>query len=205
LPPVQLSWWNTNTDQPAIAELPAVTLQIAAGTTPAVSPVVVSAPASQSEGPGPAGWFAPHWQLNYLSMLLLAGWLVSIGVLLGWRFKSRRTVKTGQPAPSASESVLRFNPRKLSQACQDNDVAGAKIQLLRWARQVVNPEIQTLSELAAQISDEPLQQQVRLLSFDGYQPAGHRWQGQPLLNAWQQYRHTRQSGTDQLAALYPNN
>lgn len=205
LPPVQLSWWNTNTDQPAIAELPAVTLQIAAGTAPAVSPVVVSAPASQSEGPGPAGWFAPHWQLNYLSLLLLAGWLVSIGVLLGWRFKSQSIAKTGHQAPSASESVLRFNPRKLSQACQDNDVAGAKIQLLRWARQVVNPEIQTLSELAAQISDEPLQQQIRLLSFDGYQPAGHRWQGQPLLNAWQQYRHTRQSGTDQLAALYPNN
>lgn len=205
LPPVQLSWWNTNTDQPAVAELPAVTLQIAAGTAPAVSPVVVSAPANQSEGPASTGWFAPHWQLNYLSLLLLAGWLVSIGLLLGWRFKSRRTVKTGQPVSSAAESTLRFNPRKLSQACQDNDVAGAKIQLLRWARQVVNPEIQTLSELAAQISDEPLQQQIRLLSFDGYQPAGHSWQGQPLLTAWQQYRHSRQSGADQLAALYPNN
>lgn len=74
---------------------------------------------------------------------------------------------------------------------------------MRWACQVINPEIQSLSELAMQVRDPALQAQIRLLSFDGYQPVGQRWQGQPLFTAWQGYRHTQPSDSEQLAPLYP--
>lgn len=201
LPPVQIAWWNTNTDQAAVAELPAVTLQIAPGNAPVSAPVLPTATTNEQVAQAPAGWFAPQWQFNYLSLVLLVGWLASIMALIGARIWAARAGETTQTI--TMESTLRFNPRKFSQACQDNDAAAAKAQLMRWACQVINPEIQSLSELAMQVRDPALQAQIRLLSFDGYQPVGQRWQGQPLFTAWQGYRHMQASDSEQLAPLYP--
>lgn len=202
LPPVQVDWWNTNTDQAATAELPAVTLQIAPGSAPVSTPVVMTADSSAGKAQASAGWFSPQWQLNYLGIVLLTGWLVSIFALFAWR-KWQSAAGQNTIATTTAESTLRFNSHKLSKACQDNDASAAKTQMLRWACQVINPQIQSLSELAAQIDDPALAQQIRLLSFDGYQPAGQHWQGQPLLSAWQSYRHIRPNDGERLASLYP--
>lgn len=195
MPEVQVHWWNTKTNQPDIAVLPAVTLTVSpnpqqtdnsviAAPDP-VTPLVATEPVSD-------------WYFSYSSWLLLALWLATVMMWLLQQWYQRPTPVI-QPA---ADSTVRFNARKLKQACQQHDVAQAREQLLRWAQQLIDPQITTLSDILPHMPDGALKSQIQQLSYQGYQAAGKTWQGYGLLEAWAHFQHQPAPTPAELAPLY---
>lgn len=199
-PAVRVRWWNTASHAPAEASLPETVLQVAPGAQ--TEQPTVSLPGQQvsSVMADSTGWFAPRWQLNYLAISLLLLWLGTLG-LWGW-LRLRRHIPNRQD-PAQTTGSVRFNPRKLAQACEQNNPELARTQLLRWASQVIAADIQTLSQLQQQLADGTLKQQVQQLSYQGYQPTGATWQGADLYKAWSAYQHPTPKPEAALQPLYP--
>ena len=200
LPEVRVRWWNTKTNQPDEAVLAAVTLQVQPNPQqmPAPDPVATAATATVVAAP-PAH---SDWYFSYSSWLLLFLWL---STLLLWFWRSQRPA-TPQPLSDSAkhaDSEVRFNSRKLKQACQQNDASQVRQQLLRWAQQLLDAEIESLSDIVQRLPDGALKTQIRQLSYQGYQPAGSSWHGQPLLEAWAHFHHQPQTSKAGLAPLYP--
>lgn len=198
LPELRVSWWNTKTNQPDEAVLPAVTLQVAPNPeqTPS-SPQIAEAPAVQAT-PASTAVQVSDWAFSYSSWLLLTLWLLTLA-LWGWTARPARLSQKSAPA----HSELRFNAKKLRQACQQNDHSEAKALLLRWGRQLLSTDIQNLHDLQRHLPDGALKQQIQILSYQGYQPAGSSWQGQLLLEAWVHFQHQPTVTADGLSPLYP--
>ncbi len=196
MPEVRVQWWNTKTNQPDVAVLPAVTLQVSANpqqaevTTTAVPPELAAI--QTAEPPS-------DWHFSYSSWLLLGLWLATAAM---WALQHWYQQPATAPK-SAPSSELRFNSRKLKTACQHNDVAQAREQLLRWAQQLIDAKIESLSDILPHLPDGALKSQIQQLSYQGYQPSGYRWQGQALLEAWAHFQHQPPAKPDELAPLYP--
>ena len=196
MPEVRVQWWNTKTNQPDVAVLPAVTLQVSANPQQAevaATAVPQELAAVQSAEP------PSDWHFSYSSWLLLGLWLATAAM---WALQHWYQQPATRPT-AASPSELRFNSRKFKTACQQNDVAQAREQLLRWAQQLIDPKIESLSDILTHLPDGALKSQVQQLSYQGYQPSGYRWQGQALLEAWAHFQHQPPAKPDELAPLYP--
>ncbi|MEJ2590867.1 MAG: BatD family protein [Candidatus Thiodiazotropha sp.] len=147
LPAVEIPWWNTDSDRQEVARLPAVSLQVLPGQTPArlTEPAAQdAAPADIADGdqtvetstPAAVTNGEPHW----LIWLLATAWLTT---LFAWWFSRRRRDTAGAsdtdaaklndpapPAPSASGEIL----EQLRQAYTRRDAAAARESWLNWAR-----------------------------------------------------------------------
>ncbi|MDZ7869004.1 MAG: BatD family protein [Rheinheimera sp.] len=203
LPEVRVRWWNTKTNQPDEAVLSAVTLQVAANPqqvqqaepTAAITTAADRTPAAQIS----------DWHFSYSSWLLLGLWLLTLAAWGLWAIAATRAAQndnTNLPRTTGG-SELRFNSRKLKQACQQHDAALAREQLLRWAQQLIDANIESLSDLVQQLPDGALKTHIQQLSYQGYQPAGMQWQGQALLEAWAHFHHQPEKNAEGLAPLYP--
>ena len=204
LPEVRVRWWNTKTNQPDEAVLNAVTLQVAPNPQQVPQPEPAATSTNTVTDSLPPTQIS-DWHFSYSSWLLLGLWLLTL-VAWGWWAISAphdvRNDKISEPrATSASE--LRFNSRKLKQACQQHDAALAREQLLRWAQQLINANIESLADLVQHLPDGALKTQIQQLSYQGYQPAGVQWQGQALLEAWAHFHHQPGTTAEGLAPLYP--
>lgn len=198
LPEVRVKWWNTKTNRPDEAVLPALTLQVTPNPEQAPSTPVAAAAVAVNAAPVVSSLSVSAWAFSYSSWLLLALWLLTLAL---WGWSVRLSFVKKNVAPTQSE--LRFNGKKLRQACLQNDHLEAKALLLRWGRQLLNPEIRSLQDLQRHLPDGALRQQVQLLSYQGYQPAGSHWQGQLLLEAWVHFQHQPAAATAGLSSLYP--
>lgn len=205
LPEVRVRWWNTKTNQPDEAVLSAVTLQV----EPNPQQPQQSDPVAAAETSAPdAAATAPvsDWYFSYSSWLLLGVWLLT---LAAWALSMRRADgdgdgddQTTQPR-AVSSSDVRFNSRKLKQACQQHDASQAREQLLRWAQQLIAPDIESLADILRHLPDGALKTQIQQLSYQGYQRAGVQWQGQALLEAWAHFHHQPAVTAPGLTPLYP--
>lgn len=197
MPEVQVHWWNTKTNQPDVAVLPAVILQVSpnpqqSDTSAVATPEPI--PALQTSEP------VSDWHFSYSSWLLLVLWLATIVMwLLQQWYQRPPTVDV-----PVADSAVRFNVRKLKQACQHNDATQAREQLLRWAQQLIDPQITTLSDILPHLPDGALKSQIQQLSYQGYQAAGKTWQGHGLLEAWAHFQHQPPQVSAGLAPLYPS-
>ncbi|WP_145010063.1 BatD family protein [Pseudomonas oryzihabitans] len=182
LPPVEVVWWNTETDTLERATLPAQTLVVAED--PTLQPVV--APATKSTSSDRGLW---RWQLATAILALTT----LLGFGLWWR--ARR-----QPAvlPSVPDVDSRLQREELRRACQSNDPHATRHALDAWARQ--QPE--TLAAMGARF--EPLAAALDDLNGALYSEAGQRWQGETL---WQAINAlpplTPAAVHDTLPPLYP--
>lgn len=200
-PEVKVHWWNTKTNQPDEAVLPAVTVQVSPNPQQTET-IDSSGSAVTAPRPAPTSAATSDWMFSYSSWLFLVLWLVT---LLLWFWHSRRntTLASSDDKPRGKSQELRFNSRKLKLACQHNDAAQARQQLLRWAQQLISADIESLSDLLQHLPEGALHSQIRQLSYQGYQPAGMPWLGQPLLEAWAHFHHQPQTPPAGLAPLYP--
>jgi hypothetical protein len=201
LPEVSVPWWNSQTNQLDYARLPAKTLHVTADAASSSATVVTAADTLPTTVAVPAALNPEHddWQWNHLSTLLLALWLLSIFIIyLKWQLTGATT-----SAP-ASTSRVRFNGTRLKQACQQNDAATAKAELLRYAHQQLDQRCQSLSELAQYLGSDALKQQLSLLNSALYSQS-QQWQGLALWQTFEQQQHltTRASNEARLTPLYP--
>jgi hypothetical protein len=204
LPEVTLPWWNSQTDTLDYARLPKRTLTVAATKTTAAAKVTNQTPAlAQATADGQRQTIIAEssgWQWNYLSSLLLVLWLGSLFVVyLLWQL--RAPVKN----TATTEQRVRFNSTALKQACNNNNAAKAKAELLRFAHQQLDKRCQSLSELATTINDTELQQQLNKLNAALYASNAENWLGDNLWQAWQHYQSAKTAPEQDytLTPLYP--
>jgi hypothetical protein len=173
LPAIDVPWWNTKTHQIEIASLPARTIDVQpADVQPAdnvVSPQT-SAPlvkrdnVDKVESSDPIK-VPPEAVTNYgkwLNLILALGWL---GTIIAWWLTNRRdTTPKPQNTPNDKTAI-----KKLKQACQGNNLKGAKEALIIWAKvhwQTPNnfKEINSLGEICQRCGDNPLQTEIQILN-----------------------------------------
>ncbi|QNH03722.1 protein BatD [Pseudomonas sp. B11D7D] len=166
LPPLEVLWWNTQTDTLERTNLQARTLQVAENpqlqsdeqpNTPMVTPQVIE---------GPELW---PWQL--------ACALLSLTTLLGfglwWHARRQPAIQRAAQAGPSPRTLL----DDLKRACQAGDAQATRHALDAWARQ--QPE--TLADMAARYV--PLSDALDGLNGALYSESGQFWQGEELWKA----------------------
>lgn len=208
LPAVRVPWWNSNTNELSYAELPERTLTVTAN--PNQTPQTASTsnePAASTplvESTMPTGLEPSNpWQWNYLSMLLLVLWLLTVLVIIvGW-LKSRQpasNVTTNNPLASQ----VKFNAKKFKSACLENDQGLATQLLLRWASQHLDADIQQLPQLIKVLPESALKIETEKLAYHAYQALQTPWHGTSLFEAWAKFKHLQQMESPELLKpFYP--
>ncbi|MBF0626341.1 MAG: protein BatD [Magnetococcales bacterium] len=142
LPAIDVPWWDVIANQRRVARLPALTLEVAAGTAPAADqPAAASAPAvphavpataspDPSALPPAAAAPVPVPEAGYWPMLtgiVLTGWLATL--LLWWRRFRSESRPSASPSPAPRPRVALD---RLRAAWADVDPAGLQKTLLAW-------------------------------------------------------------------------
>lgn len=166
LPPLEVVWWNTQSDSLERTTLPARTLQ------------VVDNPSLQIDEPVNPGTVAPQivdgpplwpWQL--------ASGLLSLTTLLGfglwWHARRQPAIQRAAQTGPSPRTLL----DDLKRACLAGDAQATRYALDAWARQ--QPE--TLAEMAAR--NAPLSEALDGLNGALYSESGQQWQGEALWKA----------------------
>ncbi|CAK0781890.1 conserved exported hypothetical protein [Gammaproteobacteria bacterium] len=140
LPPIEIPWWNTATDRPEVARLPAHTIEVLPGAqqapqpaapAPAVIPTpvpvtpVVEPHPTEAAPPTPAvssGWI-------WLTFALALGWAATA---FAWWHQHHRRPPSADTTPLAAN--CRQTERRLEQSCRANDRQAAKTALLAWGQ-----------------------------------------------------------------------
>lgn len=183
LPEVKIAWWNTATQQPEVASLPARTIEVAPSPAAQVTPAQTI--------PAPAGTDTPQdlpqgipskpnpWQ--WLSLLLSGGWLFT---LLAW-WRSQRNTSTQHTPPIPSQASPSTAVRVIKAACQANDPITTKAALMRWAR-LRWPEQPpaSLADLGQRLAD-PSRSELAVLTRVLYGKDPGAWSGEALWHAIQ--------------------
>lgn len=143
LPEIRVPWWDTQTDRPAVALVPARTIEVTpgAGALPAPAPQSLetgtkpTAPGASEQAAGSAwgdilnaGGFWP-----WLTLILALVWL---GTLLWWRRERRTRAQVVTPLQRPADprdASLDAARRRIEQACLAADPREARSALLAWA------------------------------------------------------------------------
>lgn len=166
LPPLEIVWWNTQTDTLERTTLSARTLQVAENpqlqndeqpNTPMVTTQVIE---------GPKLW---PWQLAcaVLSLTTL------LGFGLWWHARRQPAIQRAAQSGPSPRTLL----DDIKRACQAGDAQATRHALDAWARQ--QPE--TLADMAARYV--PLSDALDGLNGALYSETGQQWQGEELWKA----------------------
>lgn len=198
LPEVKLPWWNKKTNSVHYATLPERRLTVLVNPElPQQSASAVATPALQSAATEPTE--NNPWQWNYTSTVISLLWLISV-VLLLWFRPAKTAVTKGEIRTSAT---ARANPKKLQQACHNNDATVARQWLMLWAQQYFGKTPASLSELASWCKDDVFSEQLQLLNQQLYQKNQQDWQGKALWICWSKLSFEKQNHKNALPKLYP--
>ena len=208
IPALTITWWDTQTNQPRIARLPARTLTIlpvagsAASTTPAAAasagePSTVVAPAAAGKThpataaadrapprnhprvAGSPSTSASPSKWEWISIALAVVWLSTLGTWL-WSRRSRAARRSVATGVRTPPDASRERSA-FRAACEANDARAARAHLLAWTAAVWGSAPAGVGAIAARIGDATVAQLLRDLDRACY--AGGAWQGRPLAAA----------------------
>jgi hypothetical protein len=198
LPEVKLPWWNKKTNSLHYATLPEKRLTVQLnpelpqqGATPAPVPATKTSIIQATE--------TNPWQWNYTSTVISLLWLSSV-VLLLW---FRPTKAVAEKTQVRGSGVAKANPKKLQQACHDNNATAARQWLMLWAEQHFGRSPASLTELAQWCNDAAFAEQLQLLNQQLYQKEQQSWQGKVLWICWSQLSVDKAATKSALPELYP--
>jgi BatD DUF11 like domain len=208
IPALEVTWWDTQTNQPRAARLPARTLTIlpapgaaapAASAAPATAAQPIQAPAASRHGPSPSPAVATASRAQksaptrtpttwkWISIGLAVVWLATLGAWL-WSRRSRSPSGPGgtgnSRGPTPAPSPLRAPPDAAREraafraGCSAHDAQAARAHLLAWAAALWGSTPAGINAVAARIGDTRVTALLRDLDRACY--AGGSWQGQPL-------------------------
>ena len=224
IPAVELPWWNTRSDQQAIARLPQWVFKVepgAAGTstvrqgasTQRDRPAVVAESPRTRSQQADRGWFEGFemrpWYWMLPALLALAAILVLSRKKLLAMIGARKPVKRAAPAkPVAAQTphVDTILPR-LQAACEANHARDAALALLelgraRWPDDPPN----SLGQLALRLADR--QEEIMRLDRALYAADASTWAGAGLWAAvrdvWKLKPPASKRSPEGLAPLYPH-
>jgi hypothetical protein len=192
-PAVEIPWWNTRTDRPEVARLPARTLTVlpAPGLSapePPPTPAATPAPAAGAQPAeipprGGVEEASTPWLAYGLALFLGLGWLAT--ALAWWR--SRRGVADldaqsdpGRQIVGAGGESRAF--KALESACRVHDPVAARKALLEWATHRW-PEASAASRL--ECLTQLLGSEMTVLNRQLYAADASTWQGTGL---WERFK-----------------
>ncbi len=158
LPELRLAWWNTETDRPEIATVPARRIRVVPARTTAPTGAAVALPDEAAQGVTAA---PPIWPWQLASALLLLAWLATLG--LWWRQR---------PRPVASSASMPPSRAGLRAALARRDPQALERELLGLAR-AEGHAAKTLGELLALLADA-----TQRSAIEAFRSA--RWRGGDL-------------------------
>ncbi|MGQ9830437.1 MAG: BatD family protein [Thermochromatium sp.] len=222
-PEIRLNWWDTRTDRPRVAVIPARTVQVAPAPGGLSSTPEASTPeVNQTSGPIAASGSAPapdpyteqgkagrQWPWSWLALVLAGAW--GLTLVLWWRERRRRVSEpTARPvlAPTPTAPRLEAAQRALQAACLAGDARAARTALIDWGRARWPDEAMSgLEALAARFEDPGVRSLLRAIDRAIYAPPGTIWDGaatwrdlKPHLKA---ARMDSPSPTSPIPELYP--
>ncbi|MBU0911867.1 MAG: BatD family protein [Gammaproteobacteria bacterium] len=198
LPEVKLPWWNKKTNSVHYATLPEKRLTVQLNpelpqqsATPTVVPTT-QVPLTQAADTNP-------WQWNYTSSVISLLWLSSVVLLLWFRPTKTAVAKTAIQNSGSAKA----NPKKLQQACHNNNATAARQWLMLWAQQQFGRPPASLTELAEWCKDAAFTEQLQLLNQQLYQKEQQSWQGKTLWICWSKLSVEKAAYKSALPELYP--
>ncbi len=212
LPAIEIPWWNIQTNQQEIARLPAreITVTGAATGTAPTAPAPQSTPATEPQvdenisdnAPTTATPASQQQIWPWVTLAIAIAWILT---LVAWWLRGR---KTPQPAttktPVQEQTAIHSLEKKLKTACENNDKQATKTALLDWAAAYWpdNPP-RSIGAVAEQAGGE-LGEQVTALNTALYREPGKDWNGHALWAAFQNFKKTDAStSNDDRATLQP--
>ena len=167
LPSIEIHWWNTETDQPEVARIPARQLAVS-GTSMLTIPPPQSVVSDETAVTNL--WM---WQLA-----AILGWLLAIALALYRRNHS--------PSPTRHHrETMDADPLPALQlACDQNDPLQARASLLLWAQRTFGGDVTHLNALLPRVSPE-LRDAIETLNAALFSATPSVWQGAALMSAVQ--------------------
>lgn len=222
IPEVNLSWWNTRTNEASLAQLPKWEIEVEPGIGGVQSQ---SAPALEKPKPTPditkPESITPTQTINWLEQFKsFNSWLIFTGVLLlliitffvikRWRYTKMSTpVLKQQPAiiQTTRAKIKNFMP-ELDRACVNGDAKTAANVLLEMARaQWPNDPPGNLGALATRLGAEHGETQIIALDRALYAADSSNWDGNDLWltvkDSWPKSTVKKSAKEDSLPPLYP--
>ena len=187
IPPLNINWWNTQTNTNAVAQLQMRSVQVKAGagasnSLPAPMPLTQTI-TSQKTPVVAKAFYTSMW--FWVACALLAAWVVTLWALL--RKKSEAPYKAAEQKRVSSV----ISDKIFEQACHAGDAIQAQQYILCWAKSrwpEVTLNLATLREL---IQDEQFNQALRELEQVLYAKKAVAWNGASLQSAFQRIRKSR--------------
>ena len=201
LPAIDIKWWNTSTQKPALAHIPARVIKVAKSTAkPATAPPAQAQkmPRKQDKPvkviaadrtPVMDGADSKLWKS--IALTLVAGWLLT---LLFWWLQSRRKI-LASPAPVVADQDSGSWRRDLKQACKTQNLTALRAALLHWGEQYFEQsDLHTLQQISARLPDE-LALQIRRLDAILYGAKQETFDCQQLLQSVDKLQQQKKTGT----------
>ena len=208
LPPIQLHWWNTETDKAEVATIDGIHFEVGgaslAADTEHTDPLPVAKQANTStlpeqapsEAPTPTAT-APLWK--YISITLAALWLTTLLALVLVLRRTPRNKPTTETTPHNISLSKKQLLKKLGKA-QAHDAAQ---QLIVWARGNIDKDINTIGHIIA-YADKPLQEALEELNAQLYRTGENNWNSDKLITALQTFqRNVDTKPKENHPQLYP--
>ena len=212
LPALSLSWWDTAHDRAASADLPALSVDVAAagaGATVAAAPNAANSANMQSGGAGTAAALpepiraigtSPPWRTVAVAALGL--WLLTVLAWIGWALARRRAAAPAAPARSADMTGGAAR-KAFTDACKRNDAAAIARALLTWARGE-SAAVRTLGELAPLLAEETQRAALRELERSLYAADAHAFDGGRVASAFRSgFAFAPKAGAESVSPLPP--
>ena len=222
LPAVEITWWNTATNQQEVARVPELQIEVLPAvdtvsepkiSTPVPKKATATTGAQNIEMPptlvetDPATGVETKGGLyRWLSLFLALGWVAT--AIAWWQLGGRQ--KPAQNATADSETAPTKKSKKqclsdLKQACDNNNAQAARLALMAWcATQWTATPPRGLTDITMRLKGKAAQQ-IKILERALYGKDENSWEGMALYEAIQDYKPKQpvdEETSDSLAPLY---
>ncbi len=186
LPALEIPWWNTTTNQAAVARLEARTVEVTPAALVKAPPVSVPQDLTAGEGQVEAQITSTtrtgvsFWSL--MSLILGLGWVLTL--VAWWGSRQKPGLAPGHAENQALPPETSAIQKQLKRACVQNAAEAAKEALLSWSRALWPHGSHSLGEIGGRVS-AGLAHEIRQLNSALYSREPGAWQGGSAL--WQAF------------------
>jgi len=201
LPAIKIPWFNIQTGQMEVAQIPAVSMVVIPSVTakPQFTPThkAINSPLPiNNKTPQTVIQVVENKTWMWVALLFALAWLMTLLILIRRSKPIKQQTKTvNNDTPKLNESI-----KHLKQACLANDNQAAKNALLDWGK--IQFQCYNLTDIAEHV-DEPLCTEIALLNQTLYSQQPNSWQGDVLLRVFSHYQVKPLKGEDHTLELEP--
>ncbi len=209
LPAIKIPWWNTDTDQMEIAELPERLIHVKADATvqtdknnkQAVTTNAMLTDASDNEAQSEITTIdttAEESLWKWLSLFLLVLWLATLSIL--WKSKRIPVVDNNK---SDKKTTIQHCVKKIQQACKSNDPKTTKQALLEWANNLWPEKRINNINAIKEYCDEDFKNKLDGLNNCLYGKTSSAWDGMVFLMSFESQSFEKKKSTVTSGKLEP--